>query len=302
MPINQQQTALEARIEKLRWCAVALKGNQGFKEAIKSDALFSACEHTADLFALLQILISERAPEVPGLNKYLAEVIKIAEDIHKISAGEQKKFAKPNIYMQRLIMAFEAFSSRVATERSRNRLRNAVSFIPVVEGVVAACGGIPYYFEHANTSEKVGMILCAALLITALALTIAVYTSPAIAGIPLLWPAITACVLLSRILYDQASFNAKKKFEEKPKVFAATDKINSLKEEMQAYQKQNFPEQVEAGRLAMHRAANTLNEFARETASTFNSGLLWERGARRRKKNANLFRVTDNSGMRRRPS
>lgn len=295
MPTNEKLSALEALIQQLRWNAVTIQGKIGSNETISSKSLLDAAEGTKQLFALLQPLMSEHPPEVPGLDKYLAEVIKISAELADIAEHEKAKIAKPNLYMQRLIVAFEAFSTRVASEHTRQRLRRAASFIPVIDGVVAACGGIPYYFEHANTQEKIAMILCATLLVTALALTIAVYASPAVAAVPLLWPAITACVLLARVLYDQASFNAKKKYEEKTGILTAVDNINELNANMQEHE-----QKVDAGRRNMETAATRLDKFIHDTAHDANftrklyketSASLATPGARRRKKNADLYRI-----------
>lgn len=285
MPINEKLTALEERINKLRWCVVALQGNQGFKEAINSNTLTIAAENITDLFALLQMLIRKNQSVIPGLNRYLADVTKIAEEVSRIASNEYNKFAHPNLYMQRLISAFEAFTSSVSSEQTRQRLRRVASFMPVINDVVAACGGIPYYFEHANTREKVAMILCATLLVTALALTIAVYASPAVAAVPLLWPAITACMLLAKVLYDQASFNAKKKYEEKPKIEKVAEKLNKVKEDMQTYQRKMFPVQVDTDRKTMDQAVKVLNAFVDETAHKANAQRsLFVKGARKVKK------------------
>jgi len=173
--------------------------------------------------------------------------------------------------MQKLITSFEAFSSAVASERTRNRLRRAVSFIPVIDGVVSACGGIPYYYEHANNLEKGAMILSAVLLVTALALTIAVYASPAIAGVPLLWPAITACVLLSRVLYDQASTNAREKYEAKKQLSESgvTRQIKGLEGEMSGVYQDEFLTQTDKGIKNMETATRAMINFAEDTEHRF---------------------------------
>lgn len=295
MPVNEKQSGLRKRIDELKWCAAALAADITANEAINSTTLEKATKSTADLFLLIKDYINESPQEVPGLNKYLSDVAEIAIDINAIASGEVKKFAKPNDYMKALISAFEAFSTRVATEQTRERLRRAASFVPVVDGVVAACGGIPFYFEHAAPPEKIAMILCATLLVTALALTIAVYASPAVAAVPLLWPAITACVLLARVLYDQASFNAKKRYEEKPKIEEQAAKINTITEDINAYKKMQFPEQVELGRKDMERAVKDLRKFADETERTIKPKRkllnIYGPGERKRKKNENLFRI-----------
>lgn len=204
-------------LDKLNEFIINFRVQQGLaNKKIEAEQLKQAAEIAHNLLTLVQLVARYVDPKVLALDHYMQDMIKIVEVLRDIANSETKRYPSPNKYMEILTSSFEKFVSKIASKKTRERIRRVASFIPVVDGVVASCGGIPYYFEHAGRYEKAAMILSAVLLLTALAMTITLYASPALLGIPFMATLIAGCVLFSRVLYDQAAINAKKNFAAKP--------------------------------------------------------------------------------------
>ena len=238
MPIFQRNT-IEGDVAELRSFLNSFKiRRQIFQKTIEAKELADAAAAAQNLFKLIQKTADNM--QVTPLVSLLEESTKITHDIHAIAMNETHKFPPPNWYMRKIVENFEAFSRRIASPHVRRRLRSAASFVPIIAGLAEAIGGIPHYFEFASRLEKATMLLAAVLLVTALAMTLAIFFSPAFGTVPFLAKGITICVLLSRVLYEQSAKNAKKQYAAKPIVIRAGADFQQLKQDMLAYRKSKF--------------------------------------------------------------
>lgn len=255
---------LEYGIEELKLFANTFQAQQEIsREHIDAEVLEKATSKSMQLLFALRRRI--RKADTEGLEEYLNAAIEITSQLHNLAKTDSGRFPPPNLFLRSITGSFEKFTSKIGTKKTRERLRQVASFIPVIDGVVSACGGIPYYFPYANKYEKAAMILAAVLLLTALAMTIAIHSSPAIVGIPLLAPAIAACVLASRVLYDQAAKNAKAAYYAEPKIKNAEQDLAQRTKELRALKDENFPAKVTADIKRMDDTADKVLKFSAET-------------------------------------
>ncbi|HSX20423.1 MAG TPA: hypothetical protein VLG38_04800 [Gammaproteobacteria bacterium] len=168
----------------------------------------------------------------PELEKLLTSATSITEQLYQVAQEESIKFSSPNVVMKKITTTFEGFLNKTISKKNQQYLRKAVGLIPCIDGVVECCISLPYYFNHADRHEKVALILSSVLLVTAMAVTIAMFCTPLAAVVPLLVPAVPSLVLFGRMLFAQIIHNAKDRYEDKTRISDTLEKLDSIKNGM----------------------------------------------------------------------
>lgn len=219
----ETENVLEKEIVQLTAYAAYLKTRKRAKQ-IDTKELEQTLIMTRTTMGALQTILSAYH-QVEPIHDYLEQMIKVINSLQGVVSTELKRYPAPNEFLRGTATTFESFANRVTSRETRRRLAKAAQWINIVDGLVPAFSGILYYFEYANKYEKAIMIFSTVLLLTALALTISIYASPVIAAIPFLWYGVSGMAVLSKIMFDQSSANAKRQYNTLPKLQAANKEL-----------------------------------------------------------------------------
>lgn len=148
------------------------------------------------------------------LQEFIKRMNDIVKSLQMVSEGKIENAPEPNKAMHDFAEGFDKFISSFMSKRNQENLRMLIQYVPVIKDIVFYAESIPYYWHHANTQEKVGMVLSVVITAAAVAVGIAGVCSPAIAALPVIGAPMFTLLACGRSLFNAVIENPKKEFHE----------------------------------------------------------------------------------------
>lgn len=165
----RDMNALQALHEKL-------ETNKKHNQVLEIDMLVEASAKSGKLFEDLWREF-ERLDNEP-LKHLFDDLFKITHQLHSIASMNHPK---PSLGMlDKITASFDSFLDHLVTKANRKKFRKAIAKVRIVDDILFHCGNIPHYWNDADNAERIGLILGAIIVVSAISLTIAAFATPAI--------------------------------------------------------------------------------------------------------------------------
>lgn len=224
--------SIEVEIEKLQ--SITEKIESEFSIELLTDAtteIDALFKRINDLTRGLARRDQKSSEELEELEAFIKSIDDIVNTLKEISQGKIDDAPEPDKVMHDFAESFDAFISHYMSKRNQENLNNLLQYVPVVKDIVFYAETIPYYWHHATTQEKIGMVLSVAITAAAIAICIASVCSPAIAALPISGIPMLTLLGCGRSLFNSIIDNPKKQcyeFEQTKKNKETLDEISMV--------------------------------------------------------------------------
>lgn len=144
--------------------------------------LTAAAKSAHDLFAAMNNSLqftnryNNNAEEIAALKNFLTEITIM---LAKLDVVAQRNKAKPRItMMSQLIAAVDKFLDTMVSKKTRVNFRTRVNYVKFLSSVLSNCEAIPDYWDETNVKEAVGLVFGTTLVLSSLALIMALLIAP----------------------------------------------------------------------------------------------------------------------------
>ncbi len=217
--------ALQDAINKLNACIEELADKEKKAQIDYVVQLQKAAEESYKLIAILQTIAE--ANNAVEIGEFLQAAASNVQQLHNLTSDESKRLQPTTKTLTHITNEFDKFINAHVSKTTLQRMRSAASMIGSIDKMVLCCETLPYYWDHSDRTQKIALALSATMLVTSVAVAIAMCACPPLAAVPFLGVSIAACCTFAKMLYTQAIMGPQKQYEDDKKIQATLENLDN---------------------------------------------------------------------------